>query len=93
MVMREWRRDVSSIGCWTKNIIEKPEALMVNYFSARSVVLLLVLAISLLVLPLLLPPLPPPPALLLLVPVLIMSVLILLAFSPAHMPNVIVNSV
>ncbi|KAI6673692.1 hypothetical protein NL676_001598 [Syzygium grande] len=77
-----------------KKIIEKkPDALMVKYFSARSVVLLALLAISLLVLPLVLPPLPPPPALLLFVPVLIMSVLILLAFSPSKMTNVIVTSV
>ncbi|GMN57781.1 hypothetical protein TIFTF001_026892 [Ficus carica] len=66
---------------------------MVKLFSLRSAMIMAVFTVSLLVLPLVLPPLPPPPAMLLLVPVLIMSLLVFLAFSPAaHLPSVVIDA-
>ncbi|OAY40232.1 protein ORGAN SIZE RELATED 1-like [Manihot esculenta] len=58
----------------------------------RSVVIMVLLALSLLLLPVVLPPLSPPPLLFLFVPVFIMSVLVLLALSPSHEPNIAVDN-
>lgn len=52
-----------------------------GYFSLRWKMMMLVLTVFILVLPLALPPLPPPPIILLFVPPMIMTVLVLLAFS------------
>nr|DAD42789.1 TPA_asm: hypothetical protein HUJ06_001019 [Nelumbo nucifera] len=73
----------------TRSLLE----LMVRYFSATSILILLVLTASLLVLPLVLPPLPPPPSILLLVPVLIMSLLMFLALFPSDVSNIVMSSV
>lgn len=61
--------------------------LMLKCFNLTSTMVMVVFTFFLLVLPLVLPPLPPPPLFLLLVPVLIMTVLIFLAFSPSKFPK------
>lgn len=68
-------------------------SLMVRYFNARVVAIMVALTLSLLLLPLVLPPLPPPPVMILFIPVLIMALLVLLAFSPSQVPNLDVSSV
>lgn len=64
-----------------------------NNFSVRFFTVMVVLTISLLVLPLVLPPLPPPPLMLLFVPVLIMSLLFVLALTPSQVPDIVDPSI
>ncbi|KAL9373599.1 hypothetical protein Peur_033219 [Populus x canadensis] len=68
------------------------KSLMFRYFSLRSIIFLVFLTMLLVVLPLLLPPLPPPPSVLMFVPVLIMSFLVLLAFSSSQIPHSALSS-
>ncbi|KAI5583671.1 hypothetical protein POPTR_006G038000v4 [Populus trichocarpa] len=56
---------------------------MPRYYSTRSIMFMVVVTLILLMLPPVLPPLPPPPLCLLFVPVMIMSVLVMLALSPS----------
>lgn len=73
---------------WRKRI-HLVQSLMVSYYTTRFIIVMVMLTVSILVLPPVLPPLPPPPLVLLLVPVMIMSLLVLLALSPiSQMPNV-----
>ncbi|KAL3724250.1 hypothetical protein ACJRO7_029422 [Eucalyptus globulus] len=55
-----------------------------TYFSLEWILLLMCLTAILLILPLVLPPLPPPPSMLLLLPIAILSVLLILAFTPSN---------
>ena len=68
------------------------KSLMFRCFSLRSIIFLVFLTMLLVVLPLLLPPLPPPPSALMFVPVLIMSFLVLLAFSSSQIPHSALSS-
>ncbi|KAJ6304245.1 hypothetical protein OIU77_018004 [Salix suchowensis] len=68
------------------------KSLVFRYFSLRSIIFLVFLTMLLVVLPLLLPPLPPPPSILMFVPVLIMSFLVLLAFSSSQIPHIALSS-
>lgn len=73
---------------WRKRI-HLVQSLMVSYYTTRFIIVMVMLTVSILVLPPVLPPLPPPPLVLLFVPVMIMSLLVLLALSPiSQMPNV-----
>ncbi|KAG5242522.1 hypothetical protein IMY05_006G0027100 [Salix suchowensis] len=56
---------------------------MPRYYRSRSIMFMVLLTLILLVLPPVLPPLPPPPLFLLFVPVMIMSVLVMVALSPS----------
>ncbi|KAL4587417.1 hypothetical protein LXL04_000287 [Taraxacum kok-saghyz] len=63
-------------------------------FRLKALAVMVLLTASLLFLPLVLPPLPPPPPLLLFIPVLIMSVLLIVACAPSKLPSdVVVHSV
>lgn len=66
---------------------------MSKVFGVRSTMFMVVVSIGLVVLPLVLPPLPPPPMVLMLVPLFLMSLLLMLAFSPLHCPDVVFCSV
>ncbi|KAJ6921406.1 hypothetical protein NC652_015342 [Populus alba x Populus x berolinensis] len=71
-----------------KEKIQQAQSLMVSYCRTSCfVVVMVVLTISILVLPLVLPPLPPPPLVLLFVPLMILSLLVLLALRSSQMPN------
>ncbi|KAJ6912565.1 hypothetical protein NC651_015092 [Populus alba x Populus x berolinensis] len=83
---------VDSSGCalhdGMKEKIQQAQSLMVSYCRTSCfVVVMVVLTISILVLPLVLPPLPPPPLVLLFVPLMILSLLVLLALRSSQMPN------
>ncbi|KAL7599552.1 hypothetical protein Lser_V15G26200 [Lactuca serriola] len=63
-------------------------------FRLKALAVMVLLTVMLLFLPLVLPPLPPPPPLLLFVPVLIMSVLLIVACAPSKFPpDTVVHSV
>ncbi|KAI5583673.1 hypothetical protein POPTR_006G038201v4 [Populus trichocarpa] len=68
------------------------KSLMFKCFSLRSIIFLVFLTMLLVLLPLMLPPLPPPPSILMFLPVLIMSFLILLAFSSSQIPHIALHS-
>lgn len=71
-----------------KEKIQLPQSLMVSYCRTSCfIMVMVVLTISILVLPLVLPPLPPPPLILLFVPLMILSLLVLLALRSSQMPN------
>ncbi|XP_073307205.1 protein AUXIN-REGULATED GENE INVOLVED IN ORGAN SIZE-like [Primulina huaijiensis] len=62
---------------------------MSRYFTLKPLFLLVCLTASLLILPLILPPLPPPPFMLLLLPICILAVLMVLAFMPSNVREMI----
>lgn len=65
------------------NEFRNNNSLMKLKLKGIGVMVMLVFTVFILVLPLVLPPLPPPPIILLFLPLLIFSVLLFLAFSPA----------
>ena len=60
---------------------------MLKFFGFYSVLLMVMFSVAVLVLPLVLPALPPPPVILMLIPVLIMSLLVMLALSSSYVPQ------